>query len=104
MTYNYDFCSICGRFGNMANHICPALWRVRAEDWDSDDYSEVRADTAKEAACDFAEQDLADSAVMGEGEWTVFVEPVLDPEGWQPFQVNMEMQPVFNAQALKEAS
>ena len=102
MTYKYDFCSNCGRFGNMASHICPALWRVRSEDWDPDDYVEVRADTAKEAACDFAEYELADSAEMGEGEWVVLVEPVLGPEGWQSFQVNMGMQPVFGARPTKE--
>jgi len=96
---NYDICSVCGRFGNMSHHICPPLWRVRPDDWEPDDYEEIRADTAKEAACIYAECDLADSATYGEGEWDVLVEPVLGPKGWQRFTVKMEMEPVFSAKA-----
>lgn len=100
----YDFCSNCKRFGNMDTHVCPPLWKVRSEDWDEDDYQEIRADTAREAACTLAEYDLSDSSVMGEGEWIVFVEPVLGPAGWVSYQVNMEMQPVFNAKQHEPVS
>ena len=98
---NYDICSNCGRFGNMDHHICPPVWYVRTEDWEPDDYTEIRADTAKEAACTFAEYDLADTSVMGKGEWDVFVRAEMGPDTWQKFQVNMEMEPVFSAKELR---
>jgi len=83
----------------MNSHICPALWKVRTEDYGPEDYEEIRAETAKEAACIYAETELADSATYGEGSWVVFVEPVLGPQGWKRFTVRMEMEPVFSAQA-----
>ena len=94
---NYDICSHCKRFGNMDHHICPPVWHVRPEGWEPDDYTEIRADTAKEAACILAEFDLADSAVMGEGEWVVLVRADIGPPQWKTFQVNMTMEPVFSA-------
>ena len=96
-TPNYDICPACLRFGNMNTHICPPEWYVRPEDWEESDYKTVRADTAKEAACTYAEYDLADSATYGEGSWVVFVKAVLGPDRWQRFTVRMEMEPVFSA-------
>jgi len=94
---NFDICPICRRFGNMDRHICPPSWQVRAEDWAEDEYSDIRADSAKDAACAFAEYDLADNSVYGEGNWTVFVRPEIGPQAWKSYTVHMEMQPVYSA-------
>ena len=86
----------------LSNHV-PEPLEMRILDWLYPDdmlvtfITEIRADTAKEAACILAEFDLADSAVMGEGKWIVLVRADIGPPHWQTFQVNMEMQPVFSA-------
>ena len=100
---NYDICSVCKRFGNMNTHICPALWQARADDWPPDEYSELRADTAKDAACDFVEYDLLDTSVIDgtSDTWRVWVRAVHGPDKWEPYDVDMEIQPVFTARVAK---
>lgn len=83
MSSTYDYCKSCNRYGWVAHHRCPPMWRVWVDDHhdlaDEEDGLEVRADDAEEAARNGVEAwDECECDVL-RGEVSVFVRPDDDP-------------------------
>lgn len=105
---SYEQCSICGRLYNNSSamarlgfkHLCPPIWHVHWDaihSWDDmNEYKEVRADTAEEAAEVFLNKE-------NQGSGCDFVERAIvsvrrfDSDKWEQFQITAEYTVSYSA-------
>jgi hypothetical protein len=91
-------CPKCGQYGFMGGHVCDPVWEATLLDWFKNDgkdaWQKVRADSAKEAAEIFAENEDVTNAEFTETRYVV----IRDSEGeLHYFCVCGEMEPYYTA-------
>ena len=89
----YQVCGICKEWGFDDTHKCPPVFRVRDVEYDPQDWIDVRASDAEQAAERYCSR--VDSSNYEANSHDVFVK---SPDGtYQAFSVDMDMVPNYYA-------
>ena len=94
-------CPDCG-YTHWTSKGCPPLWDYRVPEWDGDDWRQIRANSALEAAEKACERDdvEVDYAILNAGYLDVI--EVRDPgtKMIQRFKITAESEPVYTADVI----
>ena len=101
---NFGRCPTCGQHGFLSRHVCEPLWYAVPLDWldkadDQELWQKVYAQTAKEAAEIYAENEDRCSAEFTESRYVAIRSADGDVHR---FEVNGELDPIYTASLLEE--